>query len=537
MELPQAIKDMDQEETVCSVCGVSYLVFREIKALEKRIRSLEADLRDKDEVVHNAKTALEAATSAKSDADAIIANINSKSELKLQSLRDEQAAAIREACVEAQAEQRHLLEAAETRVRLECERGEAVQGKAQGLGRVCAALRAELINQRGLTSNELKACKAEAQETIQQILTAVTAQDASLAQSLRQVAALEQSLKQAQQEQHSTEMKLAERASELQLSVTREQELGGELCKAQAKAQECASLAEHSEQALEEQHKQHTQAAQQHKQQHKAAQQEQAALQAQLQEQQVAATALLARTQEAEAALKAAQQAAEAQARGLSDASKHSGELQSDNKRLGQELKHAQGQVEHGREECARVKHQCESLQAQLTQASAAAQVHQTSLTESESECTRLSQLVSALERELGVVKSGQESSNMKLTDLCERQKLQIAALDKGVTQGKQQLEDALSAQGSTAAQLRALEKQQQERQQQEQRQSATLGELRTQHTALSQQLAKSSTQQYAELASRDTVINGLREQLAASEEQRAKSQAQAASQGEQVWS
>lgn len=100
---------MDQEETVCSVCGVSYLVFREIKALEKRIRSLEADMRDKDEMVQNAKTALEAATRSKSDADGIIANINKRCEQKLQSLRDEHAGAIRLACAEAEAAQRALV--------------------------------------------------------------------------------------------------------------------------------------------------------------------------------------------------------------------------------------------------------------------------------------------------------------------------------------------------------------------------------------------------------------------------------------------
>lgn len=42
--LPEEIRKMDRAETICRYCGVSYLIHSEIKALEKRVKSLEKEL-------------------------------------------------------------------------------------------------------------------------------------------------------------------------------------------------------------------------------------------------------------------------------------------------------------------------------------------------------------------------------------------------------------------------------------------------------------------------------------------------------------
>ena len=44
-ELPSAVQDMERDETVCRFCGVSYLVFSEVKELEKRLTTSEATMR------------------------------------------------------------------------------------------------------------------------------------------------------------------------------------------------------------------------------------------------------------------------------------------------------------------------------------------------------------------------------------------------------------------------------------------------------------------------------------------------------------
>ena len=43
--LPSEVKAMTKEETVCRFCGVSYLIFKEVKMLEKKLKSAEACLR------------------------------------------------------------------------------------------------------------------------------------------------------------------------------------------------------------------------------------------------------------------------------------------------------------------------------------------------------------------------------------------------------------------------------------------------------------------------------------------------------------
>lgn len=57
MPLPAGLEAMDTEETVCKVCGVSYLVYREIKALEKKIKGLEAEIKEKSQAIEAANTA------------------------------------------------------------------------------------------------------------------------------------------------------------------------------------------------------------------------------------------------------------------------------------------------------------------------------------------------------------------------------------------------------------------------------------------------------------------------------------------------
>ena len=43
--LPEEIRKMARDETVCKFCGVSYLIHREIKALEDRVKDLETQLK------------------------------------------------------------------------------------------------------------------------------------------------------------------------------------------------------------------------------------------------------------------------------------------------------------------------------------------------------------------------------------------------------------------------------------------------------------------------------------------------------------
>jgi DNA repair exonuclease SbcCD ATPase subunit len=44
-KLPEAVKKMKKAETVCGFCGVSYLVFSEVKELEKRLKETEEKLK------------------------------------------------------------------------------------------------------------------------------------------------------------------------------------------------------------------------------------------------------------------------------------------------------------------------------------------------------------------------------------------------------------------------------------------------------------------------------------------------------------
>lgn len=39
--LPDEIRDMERDETVCKFCGVSYLIHNEIKALEDKLKLTE----------------------------------------------------------------------------------------------------------------------------------------------------------------------------------------------------------------------------------------------------------------------------------------------------------------------------------------------------------------------------------------------------------------------------------------------------------------------------------------------------------------
>ena len=42
--LPDEIRQMKRDETVCKYCGVSYLIHNEIKLLENRLKAAEAEL-------------------------------------------------------------------------------------------------------------------------------------------------------------------------------------------------------------------------------------------------------------------------------------------------------------------------------------------------------------------------------------------------------------------------------------------------------------------------------------------------------------
>merc|ERR1711979_29760 len=43
--LPEEIRKMTRDETVCKFCGVSYLIHNEIKALEDKLKKTEEELR------------------------------------------------------------------------------------------------------------------------------------------------------------------------------------------------------------------------------------------------------------------------------------------------------------------------------------------------------------------------------------------------------------------------------------------------------------------------------------------------------------
>lgn len=42
--LPEEIKKMDRDDTVCKYCGVSYLIHNEIKKLEEKLKTAEKEL-------------------------------------------------------------------------------------------------------------------------------------------------------------------------------------------------------------------------------------------------------------------------------------------------------------------------------------------------------------------------------------------------------------------------------------------------------------------------------------------------------------
>ena len=42
--LPEEVRKMERDETVCKYCGVSYLIHNEIKALEDKLRQTEEKL-------------------------------------------------------------------------------------------------------------------------------------------------------------------------------------------------------------------------------------------------------------------------------------------------------------------------------------------------------------------------------------------------------------------------------------------------------------------------------------------------------------
>lgn len=44
--LPEAIRQMARDETICKFCGVSYLIHNEIKALEDKLAAVEAELKN-----------------------------------------------------------------------------------------------------------------------------------------------------------------------------------------------------------------------------------------------------------------------------------------------------------------------------------------------------------------------------------------------------------------------------------------------------------------------------------------------------------
>lgn len=72
--LPDDVKRLKREETVCRFCGVSYLIFAEVKTLEKKVKQAEQKLR-RSEAQH--KRALEKERAEKAALQARVDNLQS----------------------------------------------------------------------------------------------------------------------------------------------------------------------------------------------------------------------------------------------------------------------------------------------------------------------------------------------------------------------------------------------------------------------------------------------------------------------------
>lgn len=422
---------------------------------------------------------------------------------------------------------------------------EQLSSKAAALGEVARGLKQELRNQRGLAANEMKACKQEAAQTIQQILDAVREQEAGVLESGLTIGSLKKQLREAQQAEQSATEQLAQRASEAEGSLGKQQELEQKLARVEAQLHECAQLAEQTEAALNDKGLELVFASSQHEQARAELEGKLQTAQAELQDKQAAAAALGAQLGEAEAALKAAEASRSKEASGRAEASKQSGKLQGELSRVTRELGEAKSKAEEHHRALLACKEAAAAEAARLTQAVSragdTAVAQEAAMLKSESECRRLTQLVAALERELGGAKAGQESSNLKLTELIERQKSQISTLEQQAQGTAQQLqeaqEQASKARSTAAQQLKEAEAQRSSTAQQAASKAAALSELSAEFERLSERFESSQSTSQAELVARDKSISSLREQLAAAQEQRAAAEAKAAeSKGEAVW-
>eukprot|EP00658_Telonema_sp_P-2_P030226 TRINITY_DN22867_c0_g1_i3.p2 TRINITY_DN22867_c0_g1~~TRINITY_DN22867_c0_g1_i3.p2 ORF type:complete len:229 (-),score=68.32 TRINITY_DN22867_c0_g1_i3:58-744(-) len=146
------------------------------------------------------------------------------------------------------------------------------------------------------------------------------------------------------------------------------------------------------------------------------------------------------------------------------------------------------------------------------------------------------------LEKQLGATKLGQETSNLKLTEMIEKQKRQISQLSDDAINTKRSAESAVQdltkAHDNTKQQLESSASRVKALLEQDLSKSQALNELSQQFEELSDKLIQSGTRSRQELAERDDKIARVCEELAEAERARDEALAKAGEprEGEDVW-
>ncbi|XP_042270422.1 leucine-, glutamate- and lysine-rich protein 1 isoform X1 [Thunnus maccoyii] len=116
--LPNEIKKMERSETVCSYCGVSYLIFHEFHQLRTRLAQLEAELQELGETVQREKAQREALELGRLEWErSLQLEVQRKAEEKEKSMKEE----LREKNIEAERALREEFEQKNERKRKEME--------------------------------------------------------------------------------------------------------------------------------------------------------------------------------------------------------------------------------------------------------------------------------------------------------------------------------------------------------------------------------------------------------------------------------
>ena len=110
-ELPQAITELTEDETVCKYCGVSYLVHREVKRYKAEAEAARKQLQDYKEAGERQPLLLKRITELEGELDAARALANNAS------VHEGEAKAMREANSRLSAQLRHNANLAQTRIK------------------------------------------------------------------------------------------------------------------------------------------------------------------------------------------------------------------------------------------------------------------------------------------------------------------------------------------------------------------------------------------------------------------------------------